>query len=113
MAASEVQGHLDGMVLAVLARRSGHGYAVAEELRRSSGGVFDLPEGTVYPALYRLERAGLLSSAWERHLGRKRRVYAVTSAGREALGQRQSAWQRFAAAVDAVFTGAPSTGAAR
>ena len=58
------------MVLAVLARGEGYGDGVVEELRRTSGGVFDLPEGTVYTALYQLERNGLLSCHWQRHSGR-------------------------------------------
>lgn len=88
MGASDLQGHLDGMVLAVLASGEGHGYAVVERLRHASDGVFDLPEGTVYPALYRLERDGLLSYHWQRHAGRRRRVYVVTASGLEALGER-------------------------
>jgi PadR family transcriptional regulator PadR len=62
MKAEELKGHLDLLLLAAVQARSAHGYAIIEELRRLSGGTFDLPEGTVYPALHRLERAGLLSS---------------------------------------------------
>ena len=59
-----LKGHLDMIVLAALASSPAHGYAVIEEIRRRSGQAFDLPEGTVYPALPRLEQAGLLSSRW-------------------------------------------------
>src|SRR5258708_17541956 len=60
-----LKGHLDMIVLAALsAAGSAHGYAVIEEIRRRSGGAFDLPEGTIYPALHRLEQAGLLKSNW-------------------------------------------------
>ena len=60
-----LKGHLDMIVLAALsAAGSAHGYAVIEEIKRRSGGAFDLPEGTIYPALHRLEQAGLLKSSW-------------------------------------------------
>ena len=71
MAGTELQGHLDGMLLAVLEAGPRHGYAIVEELARRSQGEFDLPEGTVYPALHRLEAAGLLSSRWEVVSGRR------------------------------------------
>src|SRR3989337_1257061 len=83
-----IRGHLDLLVLSILREGPSHGYAVAEELRTRSNGEFDLPEGTVYPALYRLEEAGLLSSRWETQGGRPRRVYEVTSKGRKALTLR-------------------------
>src|SRR5256885_15654800 len=73
MRAESLKGHLDGMILAVVGAAPAHGYAVIEELKRRSGGTFDLPEGTVYPALHRLEAEGLLSSAWGSESGRRRR----------------------------------------
>lgn len=92
------------MILAVLSERPAHGYAVIESLRRRSGGVFELPEGTVYPELHRLEAEGLLSSSWETTTGRRRRVYRLTRRGRTALGARRSEWRAFARAVDGVLT---------
>jgi len=89
-------GQLDLLVLAVLARRPAHGYAVIEALRLRSGGLLDLPEGSLYPALYRLESAGFLKS------GRTRRTYQITAAGRAALKERQSAWQRLVKSVTAI-----------
>src|SRR5205085_2476832 len=74
-----LKGHLDMIVLAALAAGPAHGYAVIEEIKRRSGDAFDLPEGTVYPALHRLEDAGLLASRWETaESGRRRRVYTLT-----------------------------------
>ena len=71
-----------------------------------SAGTFDLPEGTVYPALHRLEQAGLLSSAWTTPPnGRRRRVYSLTKAGSAALGERRKAWGRFSQAVDTALEG--------
>jgi DNA-binding PadR family transcriptional regulator len=64
MRAEALKGHLDGLLLAVVAEEPAHGYAIVERLRDRSGGAFDLPEGTVYPALHRLEQAGLLKSSW-------------------------------------------------
>src|SRR3974390_451239 len=95
-----LKGHLDMIVLAALAAAgSAHGYAVIREIRRRSGGAFDLPEGTIYPALHRLEQGGLLSSRWTAAgSGRQRRVYSITWRGRRALADHHSVWQRFAAA---------------
>jgi PadR family transcriptional regulator PadR len=101
--AEELKGHLDGLILAVVAAAPAHGYAIIEELKRRSRGVFTLPEGTVYPALHRLERAGLLESGWSDRSGRKRRVYKLTRRGRKQLEARKSEWHDFARAVDAVL----------
>jgi DNA-binding PadR family transcriptional regulator len=67
-----------------------------------SAGAFDLGEGTVYPALHRLEAAGLLDSDWADMPGRKRRVYVLTSKGAAALTTEQARWRRFAAGMQAV-----------
>ena len=91
------------MVLAVLATGPAHGYVIIDELRRRSRGTFDLPEGTVYPALYRLEDGGLVSSSWVTDGGRRRRVYALTRRGRAALGRERREWKVFSGAVSAVL----------
>ena len=103
MRAEALKGHLDALILAVLAHGPRHGYAIIEELKRRSAGSFDLPEGTVYPALHRLETAGLLSSAWSDGAGRRRRVYELTGRGRRELGSRRGEWREFARAVEAVL----------
>jgi PadR family transcriptional regulator PadR len=102
MRAEALKGHLDSLILAVLAAGPLHGYAVIEELKRRSGGQLALPEGTVYPALHRLERARLLSSAWSGG-ARRRRVYELTAKGRRELTERRGDWRRFSAAVEAVL----------
>lgn len=102
MEAEELKGHLDALLLAVLAGEPMHGYAVIEELRVRSDGRLALPEGTVYPALHRLERGGLLSSAWSDR-GRRRRVYSLTRAGRRELGVRRERWRAFSSTVEAVL----------
>jgi transcriptional regulator len=107
MRAETLKGHLDLLLLAALEAGPRHGYAIKEGLRTSSKGRFDLPTGTIYPALHRLERAGLIESSWSSVAGRKRRTYELTVAGRRALGSERAAWQEFAAAVAAVLTGPP------
>jgi transcriptional regulator len=99
----ELKGHLDSLILAVLAAEPAHGYAILQELKARSGGAFDLPEGTIYPALHRLERAGLLASGWSSASGRKRRVYRLTRRGRTRLSARRREWHSFSRAVDAVL----------
>jgi PadR family transcriptional regulator PadR len=101
MTGEALKGHLDLLLLAVLAEGPAHGYAIIESLRLRSGGTFDLPEGTIYPALHRLEHDGLLGSRWSEDSPRRRRVYRLTPKGREALLRRQQEWQRFARAVSA------------
>jgi len=103
MKAESLKGHLDGLILAVVATGPAHGYAIIEELKRRSSGAFALPEGTVYPALHRLERAGLLASAWSDAAGRRRRVYRLTRRGKRELGVRRDEWRHFSTAVEAVL----------
>ncbi len=99
---SELHGHLDLLALAVLADGPAHGYAVIDELRRRSSGAFDLPEGTVYPALHRLELAGFLTSRWVASNGRRRRVYRLTRRGHGRLERGRREWSSFSGAVAAV-----------
>ena len=103
MGRERVKGHLDLLVLAVLQRGPAHGYEVIAELKRRSEGGFDLPEGTVYPALHRLEREGLLASDWGEQDGRRRRVYRLTTRGEKALAQRSDDWRRFSAMMSTVL----------
>jgi DNA-binding PadR family transcriptional regulator len=100
-----LKGHLDLLVLAVLADGPLHGYAVIEALRQRSDAAFDLPEGTIYPVLHRLERAGLLSSSWQTGGGRRRRTYRLTDPGRGAYQVECAAWNEFAGAVTRVLRG--------
>lgn len=103
MKSETLKGHLDSLVLAVLQDGPAHGYAVIEELKARSDGAFDLPEGTIYPVLHRLEADGLLSSAWSTASGRRRRVYKLTRRGRTALDTGRRDWLAFASAVEAVL----------
>jgi DNA-binding PadR family transcriptional regulator len=103
MRPEQLKGHLDPLLLAVLEEGPAHGYALIEALRERSDGVFDLGEGTVYPALHRLERSGLIRSESLTVSGRARRVYHLTRPGRRALERQRGDWQTFAAAIGAVL----------
>jgi PadR family transcriptional regulator PadR len=74
------------------------------KLSERSGGAFNIEAGTIYPAMQRLERDGLVSSAWDAPSGRKRRLYTLTDEGRLAFAARDSEWRRFVASVDSVLT---------
>src|SRR3954451_21693987 len=98
-----LRGHLDGLLLAVLVGAPGHGYELSQRLTQRSGGELGVPEGSLYPALHRLERGGLVESAWSAGQGRRRRVYSLTSAGRRATETSRTEWRAFSRAVDQVL----------
>ena len=101
MIGEALKGHLDLLLLAILSDGAAHGYAVIESLRSRSGGTFDLPEGTIYPALHRLENQGLLRSVWSDDSARRKRIYQLTAKGQQMLVQRQEEWKKFSKAINA------------
>ena len=103
MKADALRGHLDPMILAVVEHEPLHGYAIMEALLERSGGELDLPTGTLYPALLRLERAGYLASEWSTVGGRKRRTYQLTTAGQKMLATGKTEWDAFRAVVEGVL----------
>jgi PadR family transcriptional regulator PadR len=105
--AQVLKGHLDVLLLAALQDGPRHGYAVKEALREGSGGRFDLPTGTVYPALHRLETAGLIAGDWSVVDGRRRRTYRLTPAGERRLHAERSNWRAFAAAITTLLEPRP------
>lgn len=105
MKADAVKGHVELLLLAAVRDRPDHGYALIQELRRRSQEALALPEGTVYPALHRLERQGLLSSTWTVVSGRRRRIYALTERGRRELDRQTDAWRTLVRAMEAVVLG--------
>jgi DNA-binding PadR family transcriptional regulator len=105
MQAEALKGHLDALLLATLENAPLHGYAVIESLRASTGGQLDLPTGTIYPALHRLESAGLIRGRWTVVSGRRRRDYQLTPKGRRALRGKREEWRQFAAVVGAALEG--------
>jgi PadR family transcriptional regulator PadR len=103
MKIDRVKGHLDLLLLGVLDVAPGHGYAVITTLRERSAGALDVAEGAVYPALHRLEAAGLLTSEWEPVAGRRRRIYRLTKDGRDALATERTSWSALVDAVESVL----------
>ena len=103
MKADRMKGNLDALLLAVLQSGPAHGYEVIAELKRRSNGEFDMPEGTVYPSLHKLEREGLLTSEWDVVAGRRRRTYRLTAPGRAALAREHAEWVRFSTGMNAVL----------
>ena len=99
MDSEALKGHLDLLLLAALRAEPGHGYAVLSRMKEMSDGAFDVPEGTVYPALHRLQRRGLLASSWETVNGRRRRVYRITPRGEREFSGRRQAWERFSTGI--------------
>lgn len=105
--AQALKGHLDVLLLAALEAGPLHGYAVKEALRQGSSGRFDLPTGTVYPALHRLEDGGLIAGSWSVVDGRRRRSYRLTAAGERRLHAERGTWREFAATVTALLEPRP------
>lgn len=100
---NELRGHLDTIVLSVLERGEAHGYEILQRLEKAGCGMLRLKEGTVYPALYRLEGAGLIRGAWETdsepRRGPRRRNYRLTAAGKRELARRRDSWRNFVAVI--------------
>lgn len=103
MRGEPLKGHLDTMLLAALRDGPAHGYALVRLLEQRSEGIFVLGEGTVYPALRRLERSGLLTSGETVVDGRTRRSYGLTRAGEAALHEQEHDWNRFARGMTALL----------
>jgi len=106
--AEALKGHLDALLLVTLEPGPRHGYAIMEALRARSAGQLDLPTGTIYPAMRRLERAGLVRGRWSTVAGRRRRSYELTAAGRRTLTAERAAWREFATTVTALLEHPPA-----
>ena len=91
------------LLLGILRNSPAHGYGIIVALRERSSGEFDFAEGTIYPALHRLERAGLIESAIESANGRRRRTYALTPKGHRAFVAQLRGWQSYVAGMKAVI----------
>lgn len=98
-----LRGHLEALLLACLQEGAGHGYELMQRLYQRSSGAFDLPEGTIYPVLRRLEGEGHVSSKWHEAQGRRRRVYTLTARGRRHLNAQRDEWDGFVLAIKGVF----------
>jgi PadR family transcriptional regulator PadR len=99
-----LRGTLELLILRTLAWGPRHGYAIARWLEDTTGAAIRVEEGSLYPALYRMERRGLIASDWRTsELGRSAKFYSLTPSGRRVLKQETSAWKAFAAAVATVL----------
>ena len=99
-----LRGSLDLLVLKTLSLAPMHGWGISQRVQQVSGGEFAINQGSLYPALQRLERDGLITSEWGvSDNKRQARYYRLTAAGRRALGNEVESWKRFAAALDTVL----------
>jgi transcriptional regulator len=101
---SLLHGTLDALILKTLAGGARHGYGIARHLEEATAGAVAIEEGSLYPALYRLERRRLLEAEWrESETGRKAKFYRLTREGRAQLARETKAWAEFSAAVSRVL----------
>lgn len=99
-----LHGTLDALILKTLAGGPRHGYAIATFIEDTTGDALLVEEGSLYPALYRMERRGWIQAEWGlSELGRRAKVYRLTDAGRKQLASEMATWRRFAAGVSKVF----------
>jgi len=102
--ADALRGSLDLLVLKTLSLAPMHGFGIGLRIQQTSKGILEVNQGSLYPALQRLEKAGLIVSEWgETDNNRRARYYRLTGAGRRALGQELESWKRFAAGLEAVL----------
>ena len=100
-----LHGTLDALILKTLSRGGRHGYGIARWLEEVSGEVLQIGEGSLYPALYRMERRGWIKAEWGlSELGRKAKFYRLTERGREQLESETAQWKSFSAAVSKVLS---------
>jgi PadR family transcriptional regulator PadR len=99
-----LHGTLEPLILTSVAQAPRHGYAIARWLEDATGDVLQIEDGSLYPALYRMEARGWIAAEWgTSELGRKAKVYRITSAGRRRLAAVVAEWARFAAAISKVL----------
>ena len=99
-----LRGSLDLLVLKTLSLTAMHGWGISQRIQQISKGVLEVNQGSLYPALQRLEKSGLIDSDWGiTDNNRRARYYRITAAGRRALGQELESWRRFSAGLEAVL----------
>lgn len=98
-----LQGTLDMLLLRILSRESLHGYAVNKRLQEASGDRLVIPQGSLYPALHRLENRGLLAGDRTTIRGREAKVYSITDKGRRHLKEEVSGWEELSVAISLVL----------
>jgi PadR family transcriptional regulator PadR len=99
-----VQGTLDLLILRTVAAEPRHGWAIGKRIQQISGDVLQVTQGSLYPALHRLEQQGWLKAAWvETETGREAKVYSLTAAGRRQLAKELESWDRLSSAIRVVL----------
>lgn len=99
-----LRGSLDLLILKTLSLSALHGWGISQRVQQMSDGEFAMNQGSLYPALQRLEKDGLITSEWGvTDNNRQARYYRITPSGRRSLGREVESWKRFAAALDAVL----------
>jgi PadR family transcriptional regulator PadR len=99
-----LRGSLDLLVLKTLSLMPVHGWGISQRIQQTSKGILEVNQGSLYPALQRLEKNGLITSDWgTTDNNRRARYYSITAAGRRALDEERESWKRFAAGLDAVL----------
>ncbi len=98
-----LKGTLPSLILEILAQESSHGYRIAQKIKQSSDGLLDFKEGTLYPALHKLENEGSVESYEGTENGRARRYYRITKSGRKALNQDRAEWRQLSRAVSTIL----------
>ena len=99
-----LKGTLSLLILSLLSRKAMYGYEIVATVHRDTDGAFQWREGSLYPALHKLEQAGLIAGEWEeKETGRKRRYYHLTAKGRAALAEKTAAWAELCRAVNRVL----------
>ena len=102
--ADALRGSLDLLVLKTLSLAPMHGWGISQRVQQLSAGVLEVNQGSLYPALQRMEKDGLITSEWgTTDNNRRARYYRLTAAGRRALGVELDSWKRFATGLDAVL----------
>jgi DNA-binding PadR family transcriptional regulator len=104
MERDELKGHLDSLILATLASGPSYGFAIIEHMKARSGGDLTMANGSIYPALHRLEREGLVASDWATGTLHPRRIYRLTERGAAELGDRRARWRRFVSTIESILT---------
>jgi transcriptional regulator len=97
------KGSLPALILQTLSRGPSHGYRIAAEIKKSSQGVLDFKEGTLYPALHGLEAKKLISSSVGKENGRQLRYYKLTEKGRKVLARERREWVQFSGAITGIL----------
>jgi transcriptional regulator len=104
--AALLQGTLDMLILKLLLREPMHGYGIVQRLQQMSGDMLQIRQGSLYPALYRMERRGFLAPEWRTNeSGRDAKYYKVTKTGRQELEKQSEGWKRLRGVIDLILEG--------